>query len=187
LRSAGTNTLKKFMYAIFCLGGTSVIMAGCTLSTADDSLTVAIPVDVNPVTASDTDSIAILLEEMVPVFPDGISLSFEGSTYSVGVEVLNAVWKNDTDREILFGQVFSIQKKVNGDWETLNTINGVPVFPLIAYRVSPHSQMDWTYRLHNYGCLEAGCYRIASSFWLYSPIPTGDPRGYRVYAEFMVA
>ncbi len=107
--------------------------------------------------------------------PNEVSLILEYSTYPVGVEAINAVFKNDTNLRMYFGHAFHLEKLVGSKWEKVNFVREEVYWLSVAYGVEPHSQRDWTFNISYYfGTLEKGHYRIATGTFGY------------LYAEFAV-
>ena len=126
-------------------------------------------------TTSDTHQLWVYAE-FVLEYPS-VSLVLEYSAYPIGVEIINAQWKNDTDRSIYFGQAFCLEKSVGSKWEKVDFIREDVSWLAMAYGVQPHSQRDWTFCVSCYfGSLEKGKYRIATGYGYYP-----------LYAEFIVA
>jgi hypothetical protein len=93
----------------------------------------------------------------------GVSMYAEKNTYPSNVSEINVVWKNDTDKELTFGDYFSIHKLVGQEWEAIG--NEELVFNSIGYIVSPHSEVKHSYNIRLYSeKLEEGTYRIVTDF-----------------------
>ena len=163
--------MKKLIYIIVTICAFSAIFTGCVRDTTADR--------------GET------------MFPDGVSLVLEHSTYPADVESINVVWRNDSNRGIEFNAGHGLQRKVGDQWEAVKPIRDRVMF-LAIYVVSPHSQRDYEYWINlDYGVLEAGEYRIAVSFSESSyqivtdPSETIEPydrtNSYPAYAEFTVA
>ncbi|MBM7577835.1 immunoglobulin-like domain-containing protein [Jeotgalibacillus terrae] len=91
---------------------------------------------------------------------EGVSMKMkEGSVSSKGATV---VIKNDSDREVMYGNAYILEKKVNGEWfEVPITVEGEYGFTAIGYTIAPGSsaekEMEWDWL---YGELNKGEYRI---------------------------
>jgi len=116
----------------------------------------------------------------------GVAMTAEKTTYPKNVTTIDVVWKNDTDLELVFGEAYRLEKKVNGKWKEIKTWMSPSVFISIAYDVPPHSQRKHTYDLRGYYYLGlgAGQYRIATRFS--HGMAPGDVDVYALYAEFIV-
>lgn len=64
----------------------------------------------------------------------------EKSQYPSNVSKINVVWKNDTDKELTFGDSYFIHKLVGQEWKAIE--NDKVVFNSIGYIVSPHSKLN---------------------------------------------
>lgn len=65
--------------------------------------------------------------------------------YPTNISEINVVWKNDTDKDLTFGNPFTIQKSVVNKWKAIG--NKGAVFTSIGYRVAPHSEMKHSYNI----------------------------------------
>ena len=112
----------------------------------------------------------------------GVSMYVEKSHYPSNISEINVVWKNDTDKDLTFGNPFTIQKLVGKEWKTIG--NGAN-FTTIGYRVAPHSEMKHSYNIRLYSeMLEKGTYRIVTDFL--NVLSPGNYNTYQLTANFTV-
>ena len=113
----------------------------------------------------------------------GVGMNVEKSVYPSNVSEINVVWTNDTDKEYMFGEPFSILKKEVEEWKPVG--NSEAVFTSIGYPVAAHSQRKHKYNLRIFvDELERGEYQIVTSF-LDVRAP-GDYSSYKVSTNFSV-
>lgn len=93
------------------------------------------------------------------VAPDGIELeiSYDGDGQ------IHAVYRNNGTEEWDFGEYYSLQAKLDGEWYTIPTTSEMNWgFIDIGYMLEPGGKWEQTYSLEMYGELPAGQYRIAA-------------------------
>ncbi|AFM41074.1 hypothetical protein Desaci_2104 [Desulfosporosinus acidiphilus SJ4] len=113
----------------------------------------------------------------------GVSMYVEKSQYPSNISKINVVWKNDTDKDLTFGNPFTIQKLVGNEWKALG--NKGAVFTSIGHRVAPHSEMKHSYDIRLYSeKLERGTYRIVTDFL--NALSPGNYNTYQLTANFTV-
>ena len=180
--------MKRLTRIALVLCALSCVFAGCGNVSTGDALDLEKFDNYNPIPPTNTEPNLTLSDEVEIMFPEGISLMTEFSTYPVGVEAINVIWKNDTGETIGFGYGYYLDKKVDNKWVRMGFVvqDEIITIPAIMLGIDPHSQRDWSYELSfYYGFLEAGEYRIATDFYdTFSPSPTGGHGQYRIYAEF---
>lgn len=118
--------------------------------------------------------------------PSGDAKGFEGIALSVSPEVvsdgkLTLTVSYSGSGEYYYGESYSIEKEVNGEWIVVEPKEGMSFFE-IAYLLSPESQgrtqhIDLSY---GYGDLPAGRYRVVKNF-------SGAGGSTALYAPFTVA
>lgn len=97
--------------------------------------------------------------------------------------VLEVRWNNETDKDVLYGSSFGIQRLVGNTWVKVKARPNV-AFTMEAYRLKAHStatktyQLDWAYNLS-----ASGTYRLTTeySFWDSEP----DER-FNLWVQFQV-
>jgi|GEM_PF-1810096 len=116
---------------------------------------------------------------------EGVEMVTERDFYETDVSEIVVAWKNGTDRTLMFGESFHIEKKINGQWYVLSF--GEVWFTSIGFELPPNSQTSHTYNIHHFtDSLAIGKYRIAASFFATADIPVTADNMYWVFAEFEV-
>ena len=112
----------------------------------------------------------------------GVSMYTVEPQYPSSVNEINVVWENNSDKELTFGDVFTIQKYDGKEW---NPIGKEAVFNSIGYVVSPHTEVKHSYNIRVYSDkLEKGKYRIVTNYLnVHSP---GNYDTYNISANFTV-
>jgi hypothetical protein len=107
----------------------------------------------------------------------------EKSQYTSDVSEINVIWKNNTTKELTFGEFFSISKLDGKEWKSIG--KGETVFTTIGYIVSPHTEVKHAYNIRVYSdILEKGTYRILTDFLVvHSP---GNYDTYKLTTNFTV-
>ena len=122
-------------------------------------------------------------EEFLLTETAGVSMYTEKAQYVSDANEINVVWKNDTDKDLTFGNPFTIQKLVGNEWKAIG--NQEAVFTSIGYRVASHSEMKHSYNVRLYSDkLEKGTYRIVTDFL--NVLSPGNYNGYQLTANFTV-
>ena len=84
----------------------------------------------------------------------------EGSVTPLGVKV---AYINESQRRYEYGEEFSLQKLVDGQWYTMSWINDNVGFLAVAYLLEPgRVEKEYSWRLMH-GEIEPGQYRIVTS------------------------
>lgn len=113
----------------------------------------------------------------------GVSMNAEKSKYPGDISEIDVLWTNDTDKEFMFGEPFSIQKKEGGEWKPAGKSEAV--FLSIGYSLSSHTQKKHRYDLRVFvDAMEKGEYQIITSF-LYVRAP-GDYDDYKISTSFLI-
>lgn len=93
------------------------------------------------------------------VAPDGIELEI---TYD-GDGQIHAVYRNNGTEEWDFGEYYSLQASLDGEWYTIPTTSEMNWgFIDIGYMLESGGEWETTYNLEMYGELPAGLYRISA-------------------------
>ena len=94
---------------------------------------------------------------------DGVYLTIDSvEAESDGNKNFNVVWHNDTDKEVYYGESYSIEYKNGDEWEIVDT--GEFYFNEIAYLLKPNSVAKMTYGTSIADVSKKGLYRIALRF-----------------------
>ena len=112
----------------------------------------------------------------------GVRMYAEKNQYPSDVSKINVSWENETDKELIFGDMFYIQKLDGEEWKTIE----VKVTDLsIGYRVAPYSEVKHSYNMRVYSNkLEKGTYRIATDFGIINN--TDNKHYYKLTRNFNV-
>ena len=119
------------------------------------------------------------------VTPNGVNYTdYEGVYLTVksidtsedGHKVFNLVWHNDTDKEVIFGESYFIERKVGNKW--INTASEDLIFTAIGLLLPPSSTVYKSYSTQRFDISESGSYRLRASF----SVDKGD--GDRRYTEY---
>ena len=104
-----------------------------------------------------------------------VDLEFNRSPENVTIEVLKDTVTRETAEILItdknehtygWGENFSLQKKVNGNWEELNTLSDDLTFNALAYLPDENHQLKMKVSYGKYyGALEDGIYRIVKSVY----------------------
>ena len=98
------------------------------------------------------------------------------------------ILKNNTDNVNWYGPEYSLEKKENGKWVDVDTLDGEPlVWNTIAYKLEGFEivelNIDWSF---GYGALEKGEYRIFKSFIRDVDRPIEEYDKVYLYARFSI-
>ncbi|EEG78627.1 immunoglobulin-like domain-containing protein [Dethiobacter alkaliphilus] len=117
--------------------------------------------------------------------------NFVGVTMTVDQETvsntgLTVVFENNTERECIYGEYFSLEKKINGTWYQLPVVvDGNYGFNDIGYPLPPGGSGEFTAKWEwLYGTLEPGNYRIVKD--ILDVREPGDFDTYYLAAEFEI-
>ena len=110
---------------------------------------------------------------------NGVYMTYKSTdTESDGHKVLNIVWHNETESDVIYGESFAIERK-NGDvWEdiTPKSIN----FIEIANLLEPRSTTPKAYSTEEFDLSQEELYRLVCSF------SVANGSGYKTWVEFRV-
>ncbi len=95
---------------------------------------------------------------------EGVRLFIPQSMFEPEAEEIEVIWVNETDKEIIFGEMFFIEKYTQKGWESVSA-EGI-AFNAIGYILSPNSRRAKTYSLKNYNTKSDGTYRFRSSCYV---------------------
>jgi hypothetical protein len=115
---------------------------------------------------------------------EGVSMSIKRET--VSSSKLALVFKNNSSRQCLYGEEFTLEKKLNGKWYQVPIpYVGDYAFPTIGYNLSSGETkellVDWEWL---YGNLAPGKYRIVKNILDFRGM--GDYDSYNLSAEFSI-
>lgn len=115
---------------------------------------------------------------------DNVTMTIDKET--VSPSKLTVIFKNTTTKQCIYGDDFSLEKKINGKWyEVPVVISGNYGFNSIGYNLAAGEtaefEVDWKWL---YGSLNKGEYRIVKSILDFRK--TGDYDNYILAAEFSI-
>ncbi|MGE7949300.1 immunoglobulin-like domain-containing protein [Lysinibacillus sp. NPDC093688] len=107
----------------------------------------------------------------------------EGTVSSTGLTV---TFENNSDKQIIYGEHFLLEKKIKGKWYQVPfALDGNPAFKDIGYSLDSSGvkewKVDWDWL---YGSLDNGEYRIVKEILNFRS--AGDYDKYHLTAEFTV-
>lgn len=112
----------------------------------------------------------------------GVRMYTEKNEYPSDVREINVSWVNETDKYLLFGDIFCIQKLEGREWKSLNDSN----YNFSAFRVAPYSEAKHSYDTRAYSDkLEKGTYRIVADFEI-ADNTIGNSKLYKVTRNFKI-
>ena len=120
-------------------------------------------------------------ESDMPGEKDGMSLSLvdlKGKTATVR-------FTNNSEYEYVFGEDYSLQKLIDGEWYTLSTKEDI-CFNAMGYHVDPGASRDMDCDLTPYGELEEGSYRIAKGCFIFREDSPKQDEDTMLVAEFKI-
>lgn len=115
----------------------------------------------------------------------GVSIILNDSVYSNDKKSIKAVWQNNSDYKIMFGEYFSVEKQTNGEWSEFKP-SAEMAFYDIGYTLKSGASGEHTYDLSKYDFTEAGSYRISAEYSYESENSDTNKTSQTVYAEFTV-
>lgn len=129
-------------------------------------------------------------EQMTEVFgnPGDVTLNAIPESVGVGAKTVKCVWKNKTDKELMFGQDYTLERKTGDLWIKYGSSsrNGTNYgFTSEANTIPPRGEVKFNYSMLAYtDKIEKGTYRIKTDFNYWRA--AGDYDMYTAYAEFTV-
>lgn len=97
---------------------------------------------------------------------------------NVSTSAVSVTWQNETDKEILFGEGYSVEMlSSNGEW--VSTLKGEIAFDAIALVLPSNGKLDKGYSLSPFDLSRVGKYRLRSEFYYGGEI-------YSTWVEFSV-
>ena len=123
---------------------------------------------------------------------EGVWIETEYETYETGIMDVRAKWYNTLNDEIMFGEFFILEKKVNGSWERVSKETDINYgFNAIGYGLLTNDARWHTYHLIPYtDGLSPGDYRISASLSRMTldgnDYGSGNYPDYQVYGYFTV-
>ncbi len=90
---------------------------------------------------------------------EGIYLTLESLTDTS----VSVIWHNDTDKEVTFGEWYSIELWQDGEW--VNMLKDELIVPEIALLLMPHGEHSKTYSTKPFDLSKQGLYRLRCEFY----------------------
>ena len=124
-----------------------------------------------------------VLENNSNRFLDGVTMTPTQKVYPHGVKTITVIWKNDTDKNLTFGEPFAITVKDGERWRQITKPDAN--FHTIGYQLEAGQQREHTYDISDIaGELGKGAYRISVNYSeVFEP---GKYDTYSLYCEFVV-
>lgn len=95
-------------------------------------------------------------DEQTAEVPEGLTLTVE----DIGTSEITVRITNNSGEEFSYGEYFSIQKQIDGQWYTVPVRADNVGFQDIAHILPNGESASETYNLNIYGTLEPGTYRL---------------------------
>ena len=95
-------------------------------------------------------------DEQTAEVPEGLTLTVE----DIGTSEITVRITNNSEEEFSYGEYFSIQKQIDGQWYTVPVRADNVGFQDIAHILPNGESASETYNLNIYGTLEPGTYRL---------------------------
>lgn len=131
----------------------------------------------NPKTPENSGNLAIF--EIPHTDSYGVYVSVESiDTDSDGNKVFHVVWHNDTEKEVIYGEMFTIEFWNGDDWTAVN--KGDVNFHTIGYCLKPNSTAKKLYTAQSFDLSKNGLYRFLSYF------SNGDGSDYTTWVTFAI-
>jgi hypothetical protein len=173
--------MKKYLYLLFCMVIILIFLSGC--AGYDNSNTVEGAENTNSRQSSGTIDWEPTTYEIVNNFT-GVTMTVkEGSVSSTGLTVS---FKNNSDKQCIYGEYFLLEKKINENWYQVPVvIDGEHGFDAIGYDLASGKEGEWKVNWDwLYGSLDTGEYRIVKDILDFRK--TGDYDKYYLAAEFKI-
>lgn len=109
----------------------------------------------------------VITDDLVLNGDDGIHTDFEGvylTLGSLGETSISVTWHNDTDKEAVYGESYSIERLVEGEWVSV-LLNDTIAFEAIGIILMPHSESKKAYSTAPFDLSELGRYRLRCEFF----------------------
>jgi hypothetical protein len=176
--------MKKYLSLIACMAISFLILAGCennSNSILSDGKGSTLNMQSHSDDGTDWKPTAY---KTINNF-DGVNMTVKKGT--VSSTKLTLVFKNNSRSQCIYGEDFSLEKKINGEWYQVPvTIKGNYGFNSIGYNLASGDEkekaMDWGWL---YGNLNRGEYRIVKSILDFRA--AGNYDTYNLAAEFTIS
>lgn len=112
---------------------------------------------------------------------EGVSLGIVSSDFSGEDPYIKIRWKNDTAKQLSFGEMFMLYYNSNGEWKDCDTRED-SIWHLIGYMLMPNSKTDKIYKLNGYDLSKSGLYRFEAKCNIHGQ----NDKSYRVWIDFEI-
>lgn len=181
----GGDSMKKQLYLLTCIGVSLSLLVGCSTYGKDIS-----EVDAERVLTENPTGQSVVTPDWETTPYEKIN-NFDGVSMTVDEETvsntgLTVVFENNSSNQSIYGEYFSLENKINGQWHQVPVIVDSDYgFNDIGYNLdsgdSRDLKVDWDWL---YGSLDAGEYRIVKDVLDISS--TEDYHKYYLVAEFTI-
>lgn len=173
--------MKKNLYLLFFMVLTLTFFSGC--SSYDNGNKPTEPENTDPGQSSEATDWEPTTYETVNNLTGVTMTAKEGTVSSTG---LTAAFINNSDKQLIYGEYFLLEKKINEKWYQVPVvIDGDYGFNDIGYEVASGKEGEWEVNwVWLYGNLDTGEYRIVKDILDFRD--TGDFDKYDLAAEFTI-
>lgn len=120
----------------------------------------------------------VLTDEDIHTDYAGVYLTLSSVDSSGEHKKLNAVWHNETFKEVIYGEGYKIEYLENDEW--ISVLNGEHIVSSIANILKAKDTQEKTYSTELFDLSKEGTYRLISDFSL------GDGKTYNTWVTFEV-
>ncbi|MGI5901461.1 MAG: immunoglobulin-like domain-containing protein [Desulfitobacteriia bacterium] len=173
--------MKKYLYLSFCIVIALTFLSGC--SGYNNSKIAEGAENKNVHQSSETIDWEPTAYETVNNFA-GVTMTVKKGT--VSPSGLTVAFKNNSDKQCIYGEYFLLEKKINEKWYRVPVvIDGHYGFDTIGYDLASGKEGEWKVNWDwLYGSLDPGEYRIVKDILDFRN--TGDYDKYYLAAEFII-
>jgi hypothetical protein len=177
--------MKKSLYLFACLAISLALLSGCGNYNDKTSATEA---EKTLTKATSSQSIDKTNSKPTPYKTvnnyDNITVTIKKGTLSP--TGLTLVFENDSNKDCLYGEMFELEKKINGGWHQVPVVMDDNYgFDAIGYSLASGEDSEWAVDWNwLYGSLDAGEYRIVKTILVFRG--TGNYDEYPFAAEFVI-
>ena len=114
---------------------------------------------------------------------DGVSMTVKEG--SISPTKLTVIFENNSNKQGVYGEYFSLEKEIEGDWYQVPTIIDEYAFSDIGYELGPSEIEEFTIDWDSlYGSMDTGKYRIVKDISDFRG--AGDYDKYYLAAQFII-
>ena len=96
---------------------------------------------------------------------DGVYLTISSFDKENKAYLLNAVWHNETNYSVIYGNEYTIKYNDNGKWKDI--ANSDIEFTEIAHTLEPNSTNEKTYTTEFFNMSKKGTYALFATFYIH--------------------